>query len=194
MLRRSILLSFVLVSVLLAMVFGVSGCGEGEPPVPPADIIQAGLTLLEAEDYEGAMAKFDEALTREDIGPAESAGAYVGLGWANGRTLNLQESIVSFQSALSQDSQNADAHAGIAFAYLADDKYDQAIDNANQALAINPNYSFAETSITSEDLNVVLAESYYYKGEFEEVKRVLDITEEVSPAELLEELEAASGG
>ena len=107
---------------------------------------------------------------------------------------NLQECIGNFQSALSQEPQNVDALAGVALAYLADDRYDQAIANSEQALEIDPDYLFEPTGITAQDLKIALAESYYYKGAFEEVKRILDITEEVSPAELLEELEAASGG
>ena len=194
MLRRSMLLNFVLVSISLAMILSMSGCGgdddDDDDDLSLVKLMSEGQMLLETEDYEGAREKFDEVLV---IDPGNIS-AYVGLGWAYGKLLNLQESIASFQSALSIDPQDTDALAGIAFAYLADDKYDQAIASSEQVLAIDPGYTFESTGITAQDLKIVLAESYYYKGEFEEAKRVLDITAEVSPAELLEELEAASGG
>lgn len=192
MLHRTMLLSFVALSILLAMILSMSGCGgdDDDDDYSLIKLITEGQVLLETEDYEGAREKFDEVLVIEP----GNISAYVGLGWAHGKLLNLQKSIASFQSALSIDPQDADALAGIAFAYLADDEYDQAIASSEQVLAIDPGYTFESTGITAQDLKIVLAESYYYKGDFEEAKRVLDITAEVSPAELLEELEAASGG
>ncbi len=63
-------------------------------------------------------------------------------------------------------------------------------------LAINPDYSFGATGIKAKDLKAVSAESHYHNGEYEEAKRALDIPaeRELSPAELLEAIEAASGG
>ena len=189
MLRKTTLLGFALASVSFAMILSMSGCGEKEEKAPAAVTLE-GWALYEAENYEGAKEKFEEALT---IGPGY-VDAYVGLGWAHGKMANLQECIDNFQSALSQEPQNVDALAGVALAYLADDRYDQVIASSERALEIDPDYLFEPTGITAQDLKIALAESYYYKGAFEEVKRILDITEEVSPAELLEELEAASGG
>ncbi|MFC1718308.1 tetratricopeptide repeat protein [Candidatus Poribacteria bacterium] len=194
MLRKTTLLSFALVLVPFAMILGISGCGGDDDDDDGPGLIEEGWDLFVAEDHEGAKAKFEEALTIEPITADVSAEANVGLGWVHGKLLNLQESIASFQSALAEDSQNADAHAGLALAYLADDKYDQAIASSDQALAIDPNYSFGATGITEQDLRVVLAESYYYKGDFEEAAIAIGVPEGLSPAELLKEIEAASGG
>ena len=139
-------------------------------------------------NYESAMGKFDEAVKFD---PSFVDG-YIGLGWTHGKMANLQASIENFQNALFEESGNADALAGLAFAYLADDNYEQAIANANQALAIEPGYSFGrEDNVTSQSLHMVLAESYYYMGDFDNAQRELGIvctSEEDCAAELLEEL------
>ncbi len=71
-------------------------------------------------------------------------------------------------------------------------------------MAIEPNYSFDPTGITSQDLTLVLAESYYYKGELEDAQvelakldpevKELDPASEDYAVKLLEALEAVSGG
>jgi tetratricopeptide (TPR) repeat protein len=117
------------------------------------------------------------------------------------RMTQLADCISSFQAALAKDAQNADALAGIALAYLANDEYDQAITNANQVLAINPSYSFAHGNVTSRNLRILLAESYYYKGDFENAQSQVDILNPgngLNPADedylagLLKEIEKAS--
>jgi len=207
MLRKRMMLSFAVLSVLLAMILVISGCGDDDDDddVDEAeDLVKDGWSLFASKDYSGAAGKFDEALASKDIAPVVSADAYVGMGWSSGKMANIPEAIANFQSALSQDSQNADAHAGIALAYLANDQYDDAITSANQALSIDSNYQFTWTGITSYDLRLVLAESYYYKGNFENAQKELakfdpevedlDPDSEGYAVMLLEALDAASGG
>ena len=187
-----------IISLALITAFGISGCGEDEPEGPTAEeITNEGWTLYEARDYISALAKFDEAVSED----SNYVDAYVGMGWSYGKMTQLADCISSFQTVLAKDAQNQDALAGIALAYLANDEYDQAIANASQVLASNPNYSFAHGNVTSRNLHIVLAESYYYKGDFENAQSQVDIlnpgnglnpADEDYLAELLKEIEKAS--
>ncbi len=184
---RSTLLRFSLISVLFAVAFSMSGCGNDPIPPTPEELTLEGWEAYMDGDYEGAKERFEEAVTTT----TGFVPAYVGLGWTHGKMANLQASIENFQNALLGEPGNVDALAGIAFAYLAGDDYEQAIANVDRALAIDPNYSFEHDNVTSQDLHMVLAESYYYKGDFDNAQRELGIecsSEENCAAELLEEL------
>jgi tetratricopeptide (TPR) repeat protein len=195
--HRFALLNSIILSALI-IAFGISGCGEDEPEGPTAEeITKDGWELYTARDYAGALAKFDEAISEDST----YVDAYVGMGWSYGKMTQLADCISSFQAALAKDVQNADALAGIALAHLANDEYDQAIANANQVLAVNPNYSFAHGNVTSRNLHIALAESYYCKGDFENAQSQVDIlnpgnglnpTDEDYLAGLLKEIEKAS--
>lgn len=187
---RSTLLRFSLISVLFAVAFSMSGCGgDEEIRKTPEELTLEGWEAYMDGDYEGAKERFEEAV---NIDPTIGfVPAYVGLGWTHGKMANLQASIENFQNALLGEPGNVDALAGIAFAYLANDNYEQAIANVNRALAIDPNYSFEHDNVTWQDLHMVLAESYYYMGDFENAQTELGIecsSEENCAAELLEEL------
>ncbi len=195
--HRFTLLNSIILSALI-VAFGISGCGEEEPEGPTAEeITNEGWVLYVAGDYTGALGKFDEAVTED----SNYVDAYVGMGWSYGKMTELADCISNFQTALAKDAQNQDALAGIALAYLADDKYDQAIANANQVLAINPNYSFAHGNVTSRNLHILLAQSYYYNGDFVNAQSQVDILNPgngLNPADedylagLLKEIEKAS--
>ncbi len=194
---RPTLLGFVLISASLAMISILSGCGEEE--VDPLDVLKRAWDSYEAENYEAAEESFEEVITLDP----SIVDAHIGLGWTHGKMASLQECIANFQSALSQEPQNVDALAGIALAYLAEDEYDQAIAKASQLLAISPDYSFEHGSVTSRNLHLVLAESYYYTGDFSKAHSEVDIlnpgneldsSSEDYAASLLEELERTSGG
>lgn len=160
---------FTIVLGLLIIWIGISGCGE--EPVDIEVLMADGWTLYEAKDYAGAMGKFN-AVVVETPNRAE---AYVGLGWSYGKQSKLVDCISNFQQALSIEFQNVDALAGLALACLADDQYDTVINNANQALALNPAYSFAHGNVTARNLHIALAESYYFKGDFTNAKSEVDI-------------------
>ena len=193
--HRFMLLNSIILSALL---MGLPGCGEEEPEGPTAEeITNEGWSLYAARDYASALAKFDEAIAED----SNYVDAYVGMGWSYGKLTQLADCISSFQLALAKDAQNADALAGIALAHLANDEYDQAIAKANKVLAANPNYSFAHGNVTSRNLHIVLAESYYYKGDFEDAQSQVDIlnpgnglnsADEDYLAGLLKEIEKAS--
>jgi tetratricopeptide (TPR) repeat protein len=195
--HRFTLLNSIILSALI-VAFGISGCGEDEPEGPTAEeITNEGWALYEARDYAGALARFDEAISED----SNYVNAYIGMGWSYGKMTQLADCVSSFQTALAKDAQNEDALAGIALAYLANDEYDQAIASANQVLAINPNYSFAHGNVTSRNMRVILAESHYYKGDFENAQSQVDILNPgngLNPADedylagLLKEIEKAS--
>ena len=195
-------LYFAAVSVLVLVILCISGCGEDEKE-DPGQLLKEAWKYYEAGEYDKADRTFDKVLDSQP-NSTQQIEMYVGLGWTCGKTAMLQESIANFQSVLSVEPQNADALAGMAFAYLADDQYDQAIAYAKQALASNPGDSLEYCGVTSRDLHIVLAESYYCKGELENAQNELAELDptvmELDPASedyavrLMESLERISGG
>jgi tetratricopeptide (TPR) repeat protein len=198
MINRMVPFSLVLISAFIILIFGMNGCGgQEEAPLTDTGVSKEGWKLYESKDYTGSLKKFEKAVS---INPNYADG-YVGLGWAYGKMVSLNDSINSFMNALSKEPQNLDALAGIAIAYLANDQYDQAIDSANKVLASNPGYIFAHGNITSKNMNIVLAESYYYTGNLSKAHDQIDILNPdnvVDPAskdyaeQLLKELEKAA--
>jgi tetratricopeptide (TPR) repeat protein len=202
MLNRKVLFSLVLISALAMAMFGMFGCGgQEEEPLLASDVAADGWKLYESKNMEDSLklseTKFQKAVS---VDPNYTDG-YVGLGWTYGKMSNLKDSIDNFMIALSKEPQNLDALAGIAIAYLANDQYDQAIDSANKVLTNNPGYIFSHGNITSKHIHIILAESYYYTGDFVNTQKQIDILNPVNGLDptskdyaekLLKELEKAA--
>lgn len=115
--------------------------------------------------YQNAIIKFNEAIEKDP----DYAEPYSGIGWSNARLTNLAEAISYFNQCLSLNSNHVDAHAGLAFVYNARKNYDSAISSAKEALRINPNWIFVhDQSLSHSDLRLMLAESYFALGNFNE--------------------------
>ncbi|MBS13290.1 MAG: hypothetical protein CME19_17010 [Gemmatimonadetes bacterium] len=128
-------------------------------------------TAATEADYAAAEQLFGNALS---LDPSFSE-AHNGLGWINLQRAGqeqdsdvqerlLQTAQTNFQRATDTNLENADAWTGLAGVELALDNYDSAINAANQALQIDPQYFSTHDNVDFKDLHLVLAESYLASG------------------------------
>jgi len=135
-------------------------CGEDNGiKITAEKLIEQGWAKFKAGNSSGASADFNAALGLD----AEANEAYLGLGWAELRQTNAGLAEDAFVTYLSRTfSSEDDAKAGLALAYDAQDKFEDAIDNAEDLLASDPTWSFSHDSETNYlDVALVLAYGYY---------------------------------
>jgi len=160
--RRWIIGTVVLFSSLIL----ICGCGKDEKPPKPTvqDLINQGWTKFDAGKYAGASADFNAAIGMS----VDTNEAYLGLGWAELRQSHGGLAENAFAAYLLKVTDtNDDAKAGLAFAYHAQQKFQNAIDTANIVLLSVPNWKFSHDSrIDSLDLALILAQSYYGIGDY----------------------------
>jgi len=163
------------VLLICFFVVGFTGCGDDNPvAVSDADqLISEGWKEYSAGNYDDAIAKYQQALDLDE----DSVGseAYNGIGWAKARIGRLLESMESFKEAVAKNPANTDAHAGLAGMYLADSDYERAIASASLVLSLNPEYASHHDGIEATDIRILLAECYYYDGDYENVEKQLDL-------------------
>jgi tetratricopeptide (TPR) repeat protein len=154
--RKWIIWMVVLFSSLLL----IYGCGKDEkPPQTAQDLINQGWTKFDAGNYTGASADFNAAIGMS----ADTNDAYLGLGWAELRQDKAGLAEKAFVTYVAKVSDSDDAKAGLALACDAQDKFKDAIDNAEDLLSSNPTWSFSHDSgINYLDVALVLAYVYYY--------------------------------
>src|SRR5262249_1799595 len=93
--------------------------------------LQAGNAALEAKNYDGAIAKFQEAITASP----DCKECYSAIGYAYSDQKKYAEAEAAFQKATSIDASYADAWSGLAALYNAQKKYDQASEASKKAMA-----------------------------------------------------------
>lgn len=181
--------------LVLASITILAACGpDFDNPLDPKNapdnsgLIEAGWLDYESGNIDEAVTKFRQVTTKDP----QQAEARIGLGWGLFRQQDAQGAINEFQTALVIDPDAVDAHVGIAGAFLTTEKYQSAIDHAQAALRLKPNYTFAHDAlITSENLHLVLAEGYYYLGDYtkatEEVT-IVDASVEVDQGNIASDL------
>ncbi len=159
---------FVLIVALCSLLLLAYGCGDddGGGPQTAEELIKQGWAKFGAGDRAGASGDFNAALGLDP--QANDYEAYFGLGWAELRLSHAGIAEDAFETYLdSASSRLIDAKAGLALAYHAQDKFDDAIDSAEEVLAANPTWSFSPApEIDYLDVALVLAHSYYETGDF----------------------------
>ena len=156
---------FLLIAALLSLLLLAYGCGDDDEGVGPSaqELIEQGLAKFDAGDYAGASGDFNAAIGLDP----QAYDAYFWLGWAELLQNNAGLAEHAFQTYADSVSATTDVKAGLALAYHAQDKFEEAIAEAGEVLDADPTWSFSRVSgIDYLDLALVLAHGYYETGEF----------------------------
>lgn len=162
--KRLILVIAILTGSLL---FYLSCEDNGVKKPTASDLIQQGWLKFEAGKLIGAVSDFSAALSIA-TSASDSSGALLGLGWAKLRQNQGGLAENSFAGHLKFSPGSNDGKAGLALAYLSQEKFQSAIDTANAVLSSDPSWSFEhDNSINYLDMLLILAQSYYELADFE---------------------------
>lgn len=180
--KKIALLFYLILAVFLFSIFilcSKSGTESEKPPLE--DIIEDGWSYFSGSEYSNAINKFNSAI--EYYG-SQAFEAYNGRGWSYARIAfgseddNYNKSMSDFEKALSYDPDLTDAKAGVSFVYLVLNYYSKAANTAESVLNDFPNYSFKyDSEITAVDLRVLLAQAFFYLGNYSKAANQLDIIE-----------------
>lgn len=120
-----------------------------------------------------AVSRFEDALSDDP----DCVDASNGLGWCHARRDSLDQAVAGFQAALVIEGAFLDAHAGLALVSSALNDHLQVIASARAVLdEAGDAYEFRrDASVTSADLRLVLAQSYFHRGEYAEAQDLVDL-------------------
>lgn len=164
--------------ILLAVVLlALPACGSKKNPTRSdraAELVAQGWQRFAAEDYSGALEKFEEALGELSEYPE----ALTGKGWALAFLGDFPEARLALVAAKERRGRDPDIWAGGAFVYAALGDYDQVVLWAESALGLNATWEFSRrTSINHRHIRYVLAVAYWYRGSYHQCRQQLDILE-----------------
>ena len=146
----------------------LTGCPSSEEPESPTqlssqELISQGWTAFSQGQYQSAANSFSEAKSVN----ANEAEANTGLGWSLLKLDNIPQANTEFSSGSAKSNPSADLYAGWAFVLNAQKDYANSNTQAAQALAMDPNWSFAHgLPLDMDDLHVLKAEDYFLLGHF----------------------------
>ena len=177
-------LLFIAASLLLLI-----GCGaDFDDTVDVNELVSSGWSKYEAGEFDEALNLFNQAILADN----QNADAQIGIGWSFFGKQKAQSAINEFEKALVLKSDATDAYVGLSGAYLAVENYKSAIENAQAALNQQPDYTFEHNPlITSRNLHLVIAKSYYFLGNLEKSLdsiRTIDESIEIEKSNLESEL------
>ncbi len=175
----------IFLAMCLAVLVGIS-CGEDKQPTGPVEEpsvneqMELGWGYFERAVYDSAKMEFEEALA---LVPSH-ADAHNGLGWSvlflalPPSNEPMDEAVTAFEQAITYELFAADPQVGLAIAYQSEDDFQSAVDNAREALTLEPTYSFRHRqTINYLDIHLILAQSYFGLGEasYPEAQAEVDI-------------------
>ncbi len=164
--------------VTAAMLF--VGCVSGPEDaivLPPVDVyyIKIAEAWIEFESgrYYDAITIFSEA---SEIDPLLSQ-AYMGLGWCHAMIDEMEDSLSSFDLAILKEPGSPDGYASKAFVHLAQNEYEAAIDEAEQAISLGgEDYVFSQVpEVQARNLHLLIAECHYATGRYADAQVQIDI-------------------
>ena len=159
---------FSLIFILSAIFLLVYGCGGkgGPTTVTPEELTKQGWAKLDAGDFSGASGDFNAALSLD----ANYYDAYLGLGWAELRQSHgglAEDAFVIYVDSTSDDQYQG--RGGLALAYLAGGKFQDAVTTAEVVLSADPTWAFShDGSINHLDLELAIVQSYYEMAEYQQ--------------------------
>lgn len=172
--------------VSVAAIVFLAGCvtdPDDAITLPPIDTSASlyGLKVVEAwvefesENYDGSISVFREAA---DIDPLRKD-AYLGLGWCYAMMDRMEDAIYNFNVAIVKQSDSPDGHASVAFVYLAQNRYEDAIPAAERAISLGGDEYVFEwiMEVQARNLRLLLAECYYVLGRYADSQLQIDILE-----------------
>lgn len=166
--------SLSLAVFISAMLLG--GCVDGIA-LPPADAYHItaaeGWLQFELGHYDNAIGFFDEASEMEPM----LSQAYLGLGWCYAMLDQMEASLSNIELTIVRDPESPDGHAARAFVYLARDEYETAAEAASEAVSLGgEEYVFSQIpEVRTENLRLLMAESYYAVGQYADAQAQVDI-------------------
>ncbi len=160
----------------------LSGSGD-ETILKIINLIQSGWQLFTARNYDGALVKFDSAVTlarTNTIYDSLQASAECGRGWTRAyrREFSLAKNDLLNSLAHQSTSQSVklNSKAGLSLVHHALNEFPSAIQRALEVLNDNANYVFEyDNRVYHKRLRLVLAQSYYTLGDFRNAALQLDI-------------------
>jgi tetratricopeptide (TPR) repeat protein len=146
-------------------------------------VIQAAWAAFQRSEYHTALSEFKTAVAMDTT----KAEGYDGKGWSYALLDSLSESCEALLECLERDPTRVDPLVCLAAVYRDLPDLDAAIENAQQALALEPTFVFhRRSSYDWRDLRLILAECFYALADYElayaEV-RELDSSFEIDPAD-----------
>ncbi len=165
------------ITLLTVLAMTVSACGSKSGPTRTdiaSQYVNEGWQLFTAEDYAGALQKFEDALDELSEYPS----ALKGKAWSLAFLERFAEARLEFVLARELSGLDADIWAGGAFVYAALEDHDQVVIWAESTLVLNSSWVFTHrSSINSYHLNYVLAVAYWYRGSYHQCRSEIDIME-----------------
>ena len=161
------------------------------------EIIDLGWEYFAANDYSGALEKFEAAISRG----GSIADAHNGAGWSHGHMIDgLSSAANSFSQSYSADTTMYDALGGWAFVAFEQGKWVSAIEKSDSLLHRRPGWRFLHESNTNfQDIRLMMAQANFYTLDFESCYNIItdffnpsfeaDVTTEQGQMELQLEIE-----
>jgi len=168
----------ILISIIATVL--LSGCVSGPDDVivlPPADVyhIKVAEAWIEFESgrYNDAMIVFGEASEIDPLPPD----AYLGLGWCYAMTDQMEDSLSSFEIAITKEPEAPDGYAAKAFVHLAQNEHEAAIAAADEAISLGgEEYVFSQIpDVRTRNLRLLIAECHYVMGQYADAQAQIDI-------------------